>query len=584
MADRSGLTSGRATGSLRYGTLWCPHWQVVAAGGPPDEPVAVVHANRVVAHSAAAGSAGVAVGQRRRDAQGRCPQVRIVGSEPAREAREYEPVVLAVGALIPRLEVTEPGTLAFAARGPSRYFGGDEAMASRIVAEATVAAPNATVAVGGFGLGVADGRFTAAVAARRAARRGAPVVIPPGPEATAEFLAPLPVHLLATVAGLEVEFVHLLNRLGIRRLGDLAALPAAEVLARFGHQGAFAVTIAGGGDDRPPGTQDPPAGCRLEHPFEEPVHQTDTLVFVARQLANELAGRLAADGQVCTRLVVTAETDHSERSERVWHRPDGLSVAAMVERVRWQLDAWVQQDAITAGVVLLRLEPEEVRRDDGVQLGLWGGRTHADEWAARAVARLATIAGEQQVLVPATGGGRQPGDTYRWVPAVLADIADPARAAERLAGSGIALDGAGGSGSGSSGGSASGVAGSRSGGGSGSGSGGSASGGGPWPGRLPAPSPAVVHQEPATITVLAADGTIVCVTGRGWLSEAPATVQQDGHVEQIVAWAGPWPVEERWWDTSRARRSARFQLLTASGRLLLAVIEQQQWRLVAEYA
>ena len=36
---------------------------------------------------------------------------------------------------------------------------------------------------------------------------------------------------------------------------------------------------------------------------------------------------------------------------------------------------------------LLRLEPEEVRSDEGVQLGLWGGRTQADEWAARAVAR-----------------------------------------------------------------------------------------------------------------------------------------------------------------------------------------------------
>ncbi|MEO5899078.1 MAG: DNA polymerase Y family protein [Ilumatobacteraceae bacterium] len=535
-------SSGRSN-PLRYGTLWCPHWPVVAAGGPADEPLAVVHANRVVAHSTAAGAAGVAIGQRRREAQGRCPQLHIVGSEPAREAREYEPVVLAVGALVPRLEVAEPGMLTFAARGPSRYFGGDETMAARVAAEADAVAPNVRIAVGGFGMGIADGRFTAAVAARRSARHGVAVVVPAGPEATAAFLAPLPVHLLTTVAGLDVDFVHLLARLGIRRLGDLAALPPAEVLARFGRPGAFAVTVAGGGDDRPPGTQDPPTGCRLEHPFEEPVHETDTLVFVARQLAGELAARLAADGRVCTRLVVTAETDHGERSERVWHRPDGLGVAAMVERVRWQLDAWVQQDAITAGVVLLRLEPDEVRSDEGVQLGLWGGRTQADEWAARAVARLATLAGEQQVLVPTVAGGRQPGDAYRWEPAILTDLTDPARTGERPG-----------------------------------------RGDGPWPGQLPTPSPAVVHPQPTPVTVLAADGGAVRVTGRGWLSDAPATVQLDGRAEVIVGWAGPWPVEERWWDTSRARRSARFQLLTASGRLLLAAIERQQWCLVAEYA
>jgi hypothetical protein len=43
-------------------------------------------------------------------------------------------------------------------------------------------------------------------------------------------------------------------------------------------------------------------------------------------------------------------------------------------------------------------------------------------------------------------------------------------------------------------------------------------------------------------------------------------------------------VEERWWDGSRATRSARFQLLTDGGRLVLAAVERQQWQLVAEYA
>lgn len=486
------------------------------------------------------------MGHRRREAQACCPQLHIVGDDPARDSRGFDPVVRAVAALVPRVEVAQPGTLTFLARGPSRYFGGDEAMAARITATATAAMgepvlDGALARAGGFGMGVADGRFAAGIAARRAARRGVPVVVPSGRVATAEFLAPLTVRMLSLVAGLDSELVHLLGRLGVHRLGELAALPAADVLARFGHPGAFAHTLAGGGDDRLPGTVEPPPGRQVQRVFDEPVQHTDVVVFVARQLAGELVGALGAGGQVCTRLVVIAQTEHGEHSERAWYRPAGLSTAAMVERVRWQLDAWVQHEALTAGVTLLRLEPAEVRADDGVQLGLWGGRTEADEWAARAVARLVTLAGEQQVLVPASAGGRQPADAYTWVPACTADLTDPT---PRLAAQP-----------------------------------------GPWPGSLPAPSPAIVHADPLALVVLAADGAAVQVTGRGFVSSPPVSVQLPGaSAEQVVAWAGPWPVEERWWDPGRSRRAARFQLLTSSGRLLLAAIESQRWQLVADYA
>ncbi len=366
------------------------------------------------------------------------------------------------------------------------------------------------------------------------------MIVPTGIEATANFLAPLPVQLLASVAGLDDDFVELLQRLGVRTLGQLAALSAADVLARFGRQGEFAHRIASGGDDRPPDTVQPPGGLVALHVLEDPAHHVDTLVFVARQLADELATALSADGKVCTRLIITAETDHSERSERLWYRSTGLSAAAMVERARWQLDAWVNSAGITAGVTMLRLEPIEVRSDDGVQLGLWGGRTQADEWAARAVARLATLAGAEHVVVPAAAGGRLPGDAFAWVPAVTADLAEPAQRLTPTEG--------------------------------------------PWPGMLPSPSPAVVHAEPLAIDVRDSDGHPVKVTGRGAVSAVPATVQRKTAVqESIVAWAGPWPLEERWWDANRARRSARFQLLTEAGSLLLVSLERQRWWLIGEY-
>ena len=528
----------------RVAVLWCPHWPVVVAGAAANESVMVLHANRVVAHSLAAGADGVAVGQRRREAQARCPLVRITQHDAAGDARAFERVVQAVAAIVPRVEVTEPGTLTFLARGPSRYFGGDAAMATTVTRIANEAAGLA--AGGSFGLGIADGRFAAGVAARRAARIGEPVVIAGDHKAAADFLAPLPVRLLTVVAGVPVEFVHLLGRLGVRHLGSLAALPMLDVAARFGPLGTFAHRIASGGDDRLPGTHDPPAGLAVQRVFEQPVHHSDVLVFVARQLAQELVDQLAADGRVCTRLLVAAETEHGEKSERAWYRSNGLSAAAMGERVRWQLEAWAQHETLTAGVTLLRLDPVEVRSDDGVQLGLWGGRTQADEWAVRAVARMVAIAGEQQVLVPAIQGGRHPHETFTWVSAVTTDLLEPA---ERLSGERLSANDA------------------------------------PWPGRLPSPSPAIVHASPQAITVIDAAGCAVRVTGRGFVSAPPATVQSNTMQSEVVqAWAGPWPVEERWWDLTRSRRMARFQVLTHSGRLLLLAVERGQWWLTAEYA
>lgn len=537
-----------AEGVLRQVVLWCPHWPAVAAGARPGEAVAVLHAMRVVACSQAAADSGVAVGMRRREAQSQCPGLRLETHHPDRDGRAFERVVRAVAARVPRLECAEPGTLVFAARGPSRYFGGDEAMASLVAADATAAIGEQLGAVGGvLGIGVGDGRFAAAVAARAAVRAGAPVVVPTGPGPTAGFLAPQPVRLLATVAGVDRGFVGLLERLGLQRLGQLAALAPADVVDRFGPSGGFAHRLASGRDDRLPGAADPPEGRGVQREFDEPVHHSDALVFVARQMAAEVVGAL--EGLVCTRLVVTAETEHGERCERTWYRASGLGVAAMVERVRWQLDAWARDDVLTAGVVLLRLDPAEVRVDDGTQVTLWGGTTDADERALRAVARLSSIAGDERVLVPTAAGGRQPHDRVRWMPVSLVDL-DPGGRLEGVRG--------------------------------------------PWPGHLPPPSPSLTWSPPLRARLLDADGTVVRVSGRGVLDAVPASLHVDtadapptaarlSGEHAVRSWAGPWPLDERWWDPRRSRRLARLQVLTVGGTLVLLGIERGEWQVWGEY-
>ena len=83
---------------MRTLVLCCPEWPVVAAGAVPDQPLAVVHANRVIASSPAARFEGVELGLRRREAQGRCPSLVVVAADPARDARAFEPIAIALDA------------------------------------------------------------------------------------------------------------------------------------------------------------------------------------------------------------------------------------------------------------------------------------------------------------------------------------------------------------------------------------------------------------------------------------------------------------------------------------------------------
>ena len=249
----------RASAVPRLAVLWCPHWPVVVAGAGAHEPVAVMRAERVVARSAAAAEQGIAIGQRRREAQARCPHLRLEQYDPERDARAFERVVQAVAAIVPRLEVSEPGMLTFLAKGPARYFGGELEMAQLVVRTATEAV-GADGSSPVFGLGIADGRFAAGVAARGAVRERRPVVVAPGIAATAEFLHHGSLRLLSTAAGVSEQLVQLLQRLGMQRLGDVALLPDVDVAARFGPEGAFAHRLASGGDDRLPVTADPTDG------------------------------------------------------------------------------------------------------------------------------------------------------------------------------------------------------------------------------------------------------------------------------------------------------------------------------------
>ncbi|MDG4832171.1 DNA polymerase Y family protein [Solwaraspora sp. WMMD1047] len=535
--------------------LWCPDWPVIAAeivaGVPADEPVVVLRANRVIACSPAARAEGIRLGLRRREAQSRCPTLTTVDHDPGRDARAFEPVVAAVEEVVAGVEVVRPGACALAARGPARYFGGEESAAERIVEH--VAQSCAVESQ----IGIADGVFAAGLAARTGR------IVPPG--GTAGFLADQPVEALGRPA-----LTDLLRRLGVRTLAEFAALPAGDVLARFGFDGALAHRLAAGYDHRPLAVRSPPPDLAVADTFDEPLERVDTAAFAARSLAERLHARLAGYGLACTRLGIEAVTEHGQELHRVWRHDGLLTAAAIADRVRWQLDGWLSgtnrrggtagpavlggaglavggggAGALrrpTAGIVRLRLIPAGVLAQAGLQPGLWGETGEERERAHRALSRVQGILGPEAVVTAVLGGGRSPLDQTRLVP--WGDERVPSRPAEP-----------------------------------------------PWPGRLPGPAPAMVLAAPVPVTVYDTDGAPVGVTARLAVSAAPARLvvntgqpdRSDARGGEIVGWAGPWPIDERWWAPGEARRRARFQVCLADGTALLLSLSNGAWAIEAIY-
>lgn len=510
--------------------VW-PDWPVLAAGVSPRVAGVVVAANRVVAANPAARAEGVTVGLRKREAQGRCPGLAVVAADTGRDTRAWEPVVTKVGSLTPAVEVFSPGTLGFATRGPSRYFGGDEALAEKVRGLVDMAAGSP-----GCRVGVADGCFSAALAASAVEPTGRPalVVIPPG--RSRAWLAPQPVRALGSRFE---DLSDLLVRLGIRTLGELAALPEAAVLGRFGTEGIFARRLAAGLDERPlTGRPVPPElSCSAE--LDPPELRVEAVAFAAKALADEMQGRLGPAGLAATLVAIEVETEHGEKLVRRWRLEGALSTTALAERARWQLDGWMSGsagDAPTGGITLLRLTPEEVRPDTGRQLDFWGGTADTDSRAARAMARVQGMRGPEAVVTAVLDGGRGCAEQVRLVPwGDARDEMDLSRDA-------------------------------------------------PWPGRLSRPSPALVHRPPRTADLCDANGQPVEVSARGVLSGIPAALAiEGGRLERVSRWAGPWPLEERWWEGGGHRR-ARLQVVLESGDAHLVYRERRQWWVEGSYA
>lgn len=186
------------------------------------------------------------------------------------------------------------------------------------------------------------------------------------------------------------------------------------------------------------------------------------------------------------------------------------------------------------GITMLRLIPDQLVRDEGQQLGLWGDAVVSDQ-VARVAVRVQAMLGHEAVMRPVLAGGRSPAEQVMLVP--FGDARTPLRPADR-----------------------------------------------PWPGTIPPPAPATIYPVPLAARVTDDFGSEVAVDGRAQISGSPAWLSLGGAPRQaVVSWAGPWPVTEQWWDPASARRRARFQLVTDNGSAWLAAVQGGQWTIEASY-
>ncbi|APT90083.1 hypothetical protein CSPHI_02225 [Corynebacterium sphenisci DSM 44792] len=507
--------------------IWLPDWPVqaarLAAGGDPAEalaPAAVLAGGRVAACSGAARAAGVRRGMARRRAQALCPGLRLAEADPVREAACFEPVLAALGEVAAAVEALRPGLVAVAAAGVARYHGGEERAGELLADAAALAGAEAR-------LGAADDLVAAVLAARRGA------LVPPG--RTGAFLRTVSLAELAAEEslGFPAELGRTWAELGLRTLGELAELPAADVAGRFGAAGARWHRVARGDAGRAPAPTPPPRDLAVRHVPEEPVTRVDEAAFLARSLAARLHAELRGRGLACDRLAVAVDFTDGAALRRVWRCAEPLTERATADRVRWQLDGWLAGGG-GAGITRLTLDPVDAAPAGASRAALWGGPDAAAERAGAAAARVQGLLGTAAVARPVPVGGRGPGERVALVPVGERPPAAPP---------------------------------------------------GPWPGAVPAPSPPVAHPA-ARVRLLDAAGRDVAVTGRGAATAAPATLVRGTRRLPVASWAGPWPVDERWWDPELARRAARMQVVV-DGRggpeAYLLIGHAGRWRVEGAY-
>ncbi|MEA2318390.1 MAG: protein ImuB [Solirubrobacteraceae bacterium] len=239
--------------------------------------------------SRAAEAFGIHPGMRLGEALARCPRLALVPPDPVGVADDWERVVRRLESVGAGVEAGRPGLACFDARGLRRLHGGS--------LDGVVAAVRAALRRPAR-IGAGPSRFCALAAAARARPRRTSII------SRGSELAPEPVALLR-FRDETAALPETLERLGVRTLGELAALPRSAVSDRFGAVGLLAHDLAHGRDT-------PLVPRRPDERLEETLELEESASGAQLErglglLIDRLLARRERDGRTLRAVVVSAK-------------------------------------------------------------------------------------------------------------------------------------------------------------------------------------------------------------------------------------------------------------------------------------
>jgi protein ImuB len=306
----------------------------------------------------------------------------------------------------PVVEQTAPDTATFDASGLGRLFGFPQDVAAAIARRAAEARVQA-------GIAIAANPDAAICAARGFAGVS---IIPQGDEA--KFLGVLPLSLLDP----SPELRETLERWGIRRFRDLAALPPLGIAERLGPEGLRLRELARGEAERKLVPLDPPLRFEDEIELECPVELLEPLAFLLARLVNGLATRLATRALATDELRLRLQLENRATHERTLRLPvPSLDTKAFLKLMQLDLAAHPPEAPIVR--VWMGVNPVKPRAAQG---GLFVPVAPEPVKLELTLARIKAIVGEERVGSPELLDTHRP-DAFRIKKGTDAFFAPPAK-------------------------------------------------------------------------------------------------------------------------------------------------------------
>jgi len=258
--------------------------------------------------------AGVKPGLTVSQAIGLCPTLRLCEPDPVYYDAQFTRLLAALSDVSPVVEPAELGRAYVGTDGLERLYGSPDQIVEAIKCgtwnaergtetENSFACSAFRLPRSTFRVGWGKGRFVAWVAASRAKPGGA-VIVPPGEEGM--FLARQPLAVLP----LDPDTHRRLRQLGLRTLGDLAALPEEAVVSQFGRAGRRLWRLAAGVLVEPVVGREAPEPIVAGLTFFSPVADREMLAHSLEQLIERALKHPRRTGWRVQQVRVRAELEH----------------------------------------------------------------------------------------------------------------------------------------------------------------------------------------------------------------------------------------------------------------------------------